>query len=205
VLVGVKGRRGKPRRPEEWEWISLEAGRELSTRELVAVRWYPFLPADWPRRADEIVEERQAERVARGEGERPVFVTRSPSDYLAAAEADGIRWRNQPGEVEELETWPADGRERPAPDVRPLGDRLAEKIAASGMRKGDVAKAFGVSPASLSRWLRPLAARDEHKGSGVPAALAGLVERWIEGGPLPSEAELEAVSSRHGKARRETV
>jgi hypothetical protein len=205
VLVGVKSRRGEPRRPEAWEWISLEEGRGLSTKELVSVRWYLFLPEEWARRADTIMEEKQAERVARGEGERPVFVTRSPSDYLAAAEADGIRWRNKPGEIEELETWPADGRERPAPDVRPLGDRLAEKIEASGMRKGDVAKAFGVSGPSLTRWLRPLADRDEKKGSGVPAALAGLVERWIEGGSLPTGEELEAVSARHGKPRRGSV
>jgi len=205
VLVGVKSRRGEPRRPEAWEWISLEEGRGLSTKELVAVRWYLFLPEEWARRADRIMEDKQAERVARGEGERPVFVTRSPSDYLAAAEADGIRWRNKPGEIEELETWPADGRDRPAPDVRPLGDRLAEKIEASGMRKGDVAKAFGVSGPSLTRWLRPLADRDEKKGSGVPAALAGLVERWIDGGSLPTEEELEAVSARHGKTRRGSV
>lgn len=205
VLVGVKGRRGQPGRPSAWDWISLEEARELATRDLVAVKWYPFLPADWTRRADVILETRQAERVARGEGERPVFVTRNPGDYLAAAEADGIQWRNRPGAIEELETWPADGRDRAGPDLRPLGDRLAEKIEASGMKKGDVAKAFGVSPASLSRWLRPLSARDEKKGSGVPAALAGLVERWIEGGSLPSDEELEAVSSRHGKTRREPV
>ena len=201
VLVGVGGRRGAAARPWEWEWISLEAARELPTKELVAVRWYPFLPADWTRRADVLLETRQAERVARGEGERPVFVTRDPAVYLAAAEAEGVRWRHRPGEVEELETWPGDGREKPTPDVRPLGDRLAEKIEASGLRKGEVAKAFGVSPASLSRWLRPLAARDEHKGSGVPAALAGLVERWIGGGSLPTAEELEAVSSRRGRAR----
>jgi hypothetical protein len=205
ILVGVRGRGGQRSKPESWDWVSLEEGRELPAKELVAIRWYPFLPADWARRADGIVEERQAERVARGEGERHVFVTRSPSDYLAAAEADGIRWQHKPGEVEELEVWPSDGRERPAPDVRPLGDRLAEKIEAEGMKKGDVAKAFGVSPASLSRWLRPLAARDEQKGSGVPAALGWLVERWVEGGPLPTAEELEAVSARHGKARKETV
>jgi hypothetical protein len=202
VLVGVAGRRGAAARPWEWEWISLEAARELTTKELVAVRWYPFLPADWTRRADELVETRQAERVERGEAERHVFVTRDPAVYLAAAEADGVRWRHRPGELEELETWPADGREKPAPDVRPLGDRLAEKIDSLGRgKKGEVAKAFGVSPSTLSRWLRPLAARDEHKGSGVPAALAGLVERWVEGGPLPTAEELEAVSSRRGRAR----
>jgi hypothetical protein len=201
VLVGVAGRRGAAARPGGWEWISLEAARELSTKELVAVRWYPFLPADWTQRADGIVEDRQAARVARGEADRPVFVTKIPSEYLAAAEADGVRWRHRPGELEELETWPGDERAKPAPDVRPLGDRLAEKIEASGLRKGEVAKAFGVSPASLSRWLRPLSARDEHKGSGVPAALAGLVERWIEGGSLPTAEELEAVSSRRGRAR----
>ena len=83
--------------------------------------------------------------------------------------------------------------------------RLASSLVKAGLRKGEVAKAFGVSPASLSRWLRPLAARDEHKGSGVPAALADLVERWIEGGPLPTAEELEAVSSRRGKARGSTV
>lgn len=205
VVFGVVGRRGKPRRPEAWEWISLEEGRELPTKDLVGVRWYLFLPEEWARRADEIVERKQAERVARGESDRPVFVTRSPSDYLASAEADGIRWKNQPGEIEDLETWPADGRERTAPEVRPLGDRLAEKIEALGLKKGDVAKAFGVSGASISRWLRPLSDRDEKKGSGVPAALASLVERWIEGGSLPTGAELEAVSARHGKARREPV
>jgi hypothetical protein len=205
VLVGVNGRKGKRDTPAAWDWISLEEGRELAPKDLVAVRWYLFLPADWGRRADELVETRQAERVARGEGERHVFVTKSPNDYLAGAEADGIRWQHRPGDTEELETWPADGRERPAPDVRPLGDRLAEKIAASGLKKGDVAKAFAVSPASLSRWLRPLAARDEKKGSGVPAALSGLVERWVEGGNLPTAEELEAVSARHGKARKETV
>jgi hypothetical protein len=201
VLLGVAGRRGGSARPWVWEWISLETARELPTKDLVAVRWYPFLPADWTRRADEILETRQADRVARGEGERPVFVTRDPAIYLAAAEAEGVRWQHRPGETEELETWPADGREKAAPEVRPLGDRLAEKIEASGVRKVDVAKAFGVSPGSLSRWLRPLAARDEHKGSGVPAALAGLVERWVEGGPLPTAEELEAVSSRRGRAR----
>lgn len=205
VLVGVRRRKGEARRPAEWDWISLEAARDLPLKELVDVRWFPFLPADWTRRADELVERRQAERVARGEGERPVFVTRNPGDYLAAAERDGISWRHRPGEVEELETWPADGRERQAPDVRPLGERLSERIEAAGLRKGEVAKAFGVSPASLSRWLRPLAARDEHKGSGVPTALAGLVERWIEGGPLPTAEELEAVSSRRGRARGSTV
>lgn len=205
VIVGVLRRKGEARRPAEWDWISLEAARDLPLKDLVDVRWFPFLPADWTRRADELVERRQAERVARGEGERPVFVTRSPRDYLAAVERDGIAWRHRPGEVEELETWPADGHEREAPDVRPLGDRLAEKIDSSGLKKGDVAKAFGVSPASLSRWLRPLAARDEHKGSGVPTALAGLVERWIEGGPLPTAEELEAVSSRRGRARGSVV
>jgi hypothetical protein len=205
VLAGVRDRRGRNRRPGEWEWVSLEEARELSTKELVAIRWYPFLPADWTRRGDELIEERQAARVARGEGERPVFVTRSPADYLAAAERDGVAWRHRPGAVEELETWPADGRERPAPDVRPLGDRLAERIEAAGIKKGDVAKAFGVSPASLSRWLRPLADRDEKKGSGVPAALAGLVERWVEGGPLPTAEELEAVSGRRGRPRESGV
>jgi very-short-patch-repair endonuclease len=201
VIVGVRRRKGEARRPAEWDWISLKTARELSTKELVDVRWFPFLPADWTRRADELVERRQAERVERGEGERPVFVTRNPGDYLASVERDGISWRHRPGETEELETWPADGRERPAPEVRPLGDRLAEKIEASGLRKGEVAKAFGVSPASLTRWLRPLAERDEHKGSGVPAALAGLVERWVETGTLPTAEELEAVSSRRGKPR----
>jgi hypothetical protein len=205
VLAGVRDRRGRNRRPVEWAWVSLEEARELSTKELVAIRWYPFLPADWTRRGDELIEERQAARVARGEGERPVFVTRSPADYLAAAERDGVAWRHRPGAVEELETWPADGRERPAPDVRPLGDRLAERIEAAGIKKGDVAKAFGVSPASLSRWLRPLADRDEKKGSGVPAALAGLVERWVEGGPLPTAEELEAVSGRRGRSRESGV
>jgi hypothetical protein len=205
VLVGVRNRRGCTRNPAEWVWVSLEEALTLSTKELVAIRWYPFLPADWTRRGDELIEERQAARVARGEGERPVFVTRNPADYLAAAERDGVAWRHRPGGVEELETWPADGRERPAPDVRPLGERLAERIEAEGMRKGDVAKAFGVSPASLSRWLRPLAARDEKRGSGVPAALAGLVERWIEGGPLPTAEELEAVSSRRGRPRESGV
>jgi hypothetical protein len=82
---------------------------------------------------------------------------------------------------------------------------FGERIEAAGLKKGDVAKAFGVSPASLSRWLRPLAARDEKKGSGVPAALAGLVERWIEGGPLPTAEELEAVSSRRGRPRESGV
>jgi hypothetical protein len=205
VLVGVRNRRGCTRNPAEWVWVSLEEALTLSTKELVAIRWYPFLPADWTRRGDELVEERQAARVARGEGERAVFVTRNPDDYLAAAERDGVAWRHRPGGVEELETWPADGRERPAPDVRPLGDRLAERIEGEGMRKGDVAKAFGVSPASLSRWLRPLSARDEKKGSGVPAALAGLVERWVEGGPLPTAEELEAVSSRRGRPRESGV
>lgn len=205
VLVGVRDRKGRPRRPAEWAWVSLEEARELSTKELVGIRWYPFLPADWTRRGDELIEERQAARVARGEGERAVFVTRDPADYLAAAERDGVAWRHRPGEIEDLETWPADGRERPGGDVRPLGDRLAERIAAAGMKKGEVAAAFGVSPASLSRWLRPLAARDEKKGSGVPAALAGLVERWIEGGPLPTAEELEAVSSRRGKPRESGV
>lgn len=201
VLVGVRDRRGRTRRPAEWEWVSLAEARELPTKELVAIRWYPFLPVDWTRRGDELIEERQAARVDRGEGERAVFVTRNPADYLAAAERDGVAWRHRPGGVEELETWPADGRERPAPNVRPLGERLDERIEAAGMRKGDVARAFGVSPASLTRWLRPLAERDEHRGSGVPAALADLVERWVEGGPLPSAEELAAVGSRRGKPR----
>ena len=204
-LVGVRRRKGEARRPAEWDWIALEAARDLPLKDLVDVRWFPFFPADWTRRADELVERRQAERVARGEGERPVFVTRNPGDYFAAAERDGISWQHRPGGVEELETWPADGRERPAPDVRPLGDRLSERIEASGLRKGEVAKAFGVSPASLSRWLRPLAARDEQRGSGVPTALSGLVERWVEGGPLPTAEELEAVSSRRGRARGSAV
>lgn len=199
VLVGVRDRGGSIRRPAEWVWIDLAEARGLDVKDLLAIRWYPFLPADWTRRADELVEERQAARVARGEGERPVFVTRNPTDYLASAEAAGVRWRHRPGEIETLETWPADGRDRPAPDVRPLGDRLAEMIEASGLKKGDVAKAFGISPASLSRWLRPLAERDEHKGSGVPEALAGLVERWVEGGPLPTPEELDAVSQRRGR------
>lgn len=205
VIVGVKGRGGIRSRPSSWDWISLEDARELTTKELVAVRWYPFLPADWQRRADELFEKRQAERVERGESDRHVFVTRNPSDYLAAAEAEGVRWRNRPGDVEDLETWPEDGRAARAPVVRPLGERLGEKIEEEGIKKGDVAKAFGVSPASLSRWLRPIGERDEKKGSGVPAALEALVERWIEGGPLPSADELEAVSSRHGKARKEPV
>jgi hypothetical protein len=199
LLVGVRGRGGASRRPGAWEWIDLEEARELDVKELLAVRWYPFLPADWTRRADELVEKRQAERVERGEGERAVLVTRSPSVYLDAAEASGVRWKHRPGETETLETWPDDGRERPAPDMRPLGDRLAERIEVSGIKKGDVAKAFGISPASLSRWLRPLAERDEHKGSGVPEALSSLVERWVDGGPLPTPDELDAVSQRRGR------
>jgi hypothetical protein len=205
VLVGVRGRRGARNRPASWDWISAAEGRELDVKDLVGVRWYPFLPADWVRRADEIVERAQAERVAAGEAERPVLVTRSPRDYLVAAEADGIRWQHPPGEIDELDVWPADGFERAAPDVRPLGQRLAEKIEASGMKKGDVARAFGISSASLTRWIRPLVARDEHKGSGVPQALSGLVERWIEGGDLPTAEELDAVSARHGKPRRAGV
>jgi hypothetical protein len=205
VLVGVTGRGGSRPEPSSWDWIALEAARELPTKELVAIRWFPFLPADWAKRADEIVEAKQAERVERGEAERPVFVTRSPAHYLEAAEADGIRWQHRPGDVEDLETWPEDGRAARAPKIRPIGERLAERIAETGAKKGEIAKAFGVSPASLSRWLRPLEARDEHKGSGVPAALEGLVERWIEGGPLPTAEELDGVSSRRGKARESRV
>jgi transposase-like protein len=205
VLAGVRTTPTDWKAPSSWDWVSLEAARGLSAKELIGVRWYPFLPADWARRADEIVEAKQDESVARGEAERPVFVTRNPSDYLAAAEADGIRWQHRPGDVEDLETWPEDGRAARAPKVRPLGERLAERIAETGAKKGEIAKAFGVSPASLSRWLRPLEARDEHKGSGVPTALEGLVERWIEGGPLPTAEELEAVSSRRGKARESRV
>jgi len=205
VLAGVRSRDRDRKAPSSWDWISLEAARGLSAKELEGVRWYPFLPADWAKRADEIVETQQAERVARGEGERHVFVTRNPADYLAAAAADGIRWQHRPGDVEDLETWPEDGRAARAPKVRPLGERLAERIAETGAKKGEIAKAFGVSPASLSRWLRPLEARDEHKGSGVPTALEGLVERGIEGGTLPTAEELEAVSSRRGKARESRV
>jgi transposase-like protein len=99
-------------------------------------------------------------------------------------------------------TWGDDGRPPAPAPVRPLGERLEERIAETGIRKGDLARAFGVSPATVSRWIRPLGERETMRGSGVPAALVGLVERWIEGGALPSAEELEAVPSRNGKPRR---
>jgi hypothetical protein len=152
-----------------------------------------------------IVETDQAERVARGEAERPIRVSRSPEEYLAAAEAAGVRWKHRPGDLEPLETWADDGRPPAPPQTRPLGERLEERISETGIRKGDLARAFGVSPATISRWIRPIDERETKRGSGVPVALSGLVERWIDGGDLPSEEELEAVAARNGRPRREGV
>lgn len=202
ILVGVSGPGGARSKPSSWRWVSLAEALQLPPKELRGVRWFPFLPADWHRRADEIVEANQAERVARGEADRPVRVSRSPDEYLAAAEADGVQWQHKPGRVEPLVTWGDDGRPPAPPPARPLGERLEDRIAETGIRKGDLARAFGVSPATVSRWIRPLGERETMKGSGVPAALAGLVERWVGGGDLPSAEELEAVPSRNGKPRR---
>jgi hypothetical protein len=202
ILVGVSGPGGARSKPSSWRWVSLAEALQLPPEELRKIRWFPFLPADWHRRADEIVEANQAERVARGEADRPVRVSRSPDEYLAAAEADGVQWQHKPGRVEPLVTWGDDGRPAAPAPARPLGERLEERIDETGIRKADLARAFGVSPQSVSRWVRPIDEREQKKGSGVPAALAGLVERWIEGGELPSAEELEAVSSRNGKPRR---
>jgi hypothetical protein len=202
VLVGVSGTGGRSRRPASWSWISLEEARELPAKELPRVRWFPFLPADWPRRADAIFEAEQAERVARGEAERMVRVSLSPDEYLAAAEATGTKWQHRPGDLEPLETWADDGRPPAPPEARPLGERLEERLAETGLRKADLARAFGVAPQSVSRWVRPLDEREKSKGSGVPAALAELVERWVAGGELPTAEELETVSARNGRPRR---
>lgn len=202
VLVGVSGTGGRRSKPSSWSWISLHEARELPAKELPRVRWYPFLPADWPRRADEIVEAEQAERVARGEADRPLRVSRSPDAYLAAAEAEGTTWEHRPGDLEPLETWADDGRPPAPPEARPLGERLEERLAETGLRKADLARAFGVAPQSVSRWVRPLGEREKAKGSGVPAALAELVERWVAGGELPTAEELETVSARNGRPRR---
>jgi hypothetical protein len=205
ILVGVQASGGIRPKPASWAWISLDEALELPAKELPRIRWFPFLPVDWQRRADVIVETDQAERVARGEAERPIRVSRSPDEYLAAAEAAGVQWKHRPGDLEPLETWADDGRSPAPPEARPLGERLEERIAETGIRKGDLARAFGVSPATVSRWIRPIGERETKRGSGVPVALSGLVERWVDGGSLPSEEELEAVAARNGRPRRESV
>jgi len=173
VAVRVPGKAGG--------WRTLDQTKNLPRSVLQnKATFFLFLPENWEGLANQKWEHYQAKRAKRGETPHAWKVTTTQE------EADRARMASGRVDLVDLEKDPLHWRLRQARNERNLSQAA-------------VARLFGVSQVTLSRWENwdP----DEGRGKPIAEELFPLVLRWIEEETPPTPAELDA---RRARGRRKT-
>lgn len=179
-------------------WVPLDQFPTLDEKTLCRkLRIFCFLPHDY-------------ETVRRSKWEEAV--NRKATESLEEAEQDAWDFANDPEYLDEEAAEVDEPEEEevilgnlvstasPENGFRgwPLHRRLYAMLKEKGLKQKDLAAIFGVSPMSISYWIRGTEPDENGKvrGKPVPEELVPMVVRWLETGEGPTPEELAARKTR---------
>ena len=147
---------------------------------------FAFLPPDWDER-----------RKKKFEGKTGYKVTASPQAALAAYNAPpAMPAPDKTATTAAGGLSPNDGST--ISPGSPIKYRLWGAMKKRKLKNVDIARIFGVSKMAVSQWLYGMkeGQDDPSKARRIPDDLAALMERWVDAGQEPTQAELDGLASR---------